>query len=303
MNDFAAKPNIPPALIYVSNRRYIYLGRTQLRIRDLHSAASALLVCLEGSLKFRGPGDARWISAKSLLIPAGSRISIDNQGAVMSACYLDAAKPDFLLLKRKMESVSGEVYYNLACESLLVGNLIQLRNDVPSFAEAQRRVESLIQQCVGDYAVTPDQRVVHVIERLRGTASLNISVKTLAEEVGLSESGLIRLFSQHVGVPLRRHRLWYRLIEFVTLTLSGVPSAAAIKAAGFTDAAHLSRCYSGFFGVNWSYAFSKNTHARYILEESAASKRAGDFSSRIIRSDSLSTAAPVGHAIAPVPVG
>jgi hypothetical protein len=41
-------------------------------------------------------------------------------------------------------------------------------------------------------------------------------------------------------------------------------SSSAIRLSGFTDAAHLSRCYSGFFGVNLSYAFSKNTHVRYI---------------------------------------
>ncbi|MBB2495983.1 helix-turn-helix domain-containing protein [Aquipseudomonas ullengensis] len=301
MNDWIAKQETPPALIYVSSRRYLYLGRTQLRIRDLHSAASALLVCLEGSVKFRVPGEAHWITTKSILIPAGSRIGIDNQGAVMAACYLDAAKPDFLLLRRKMESLSGGVYYNLACENRLTESLIQLREDAPGFAEAQRRVESIIQQCGGDELVTPDPRVVHVIERLRDTASLNISVKTLAEEVGLSESGLIRLFGQHVGAPLRRHRLWYRLIEFVTLTLSGVPSAVAIKAAGFTDAAHFSRCYSGFFGVNWSYAFSKNTHARYILEEPEARMATGDVIRRPAWNGSLSPAAAANHGTALAP--
>ncbi|MGL4318533.1 MAG: helix-turn-helix domain-containing protein [Pseudomonas sp.] len=272
MNDWIPKPEGPPALIYVSNKRYIYLGRSQLRIRDLHSAASALLVCLEGAVRFRSAGEGRWISTRSILIPAGCRIGIENQGAVISACYLDAAKPDFLLLKRKMESLSGGVYYNLACERRLTESLIQLRDDEPGFAEAQQRVESMILQCAGDDAANTDPRVVHVIQRLRDTASLNISVKALAEEVGLSESGLIRLFSLHVGAPLRRHRLWYRLIEFITLILSGVPVAAAIKSAGFTDAAHLSRCYSGFFGVNFSYAFSRNTHARYVLQEHPVEK-------------------------------
>lgn len=226
-------------------------------------------------MRFQVPSDGRWISAKSILIPAGGRISIDNQGAVMSACYLDAAKPDFLFLKRKMESVSSGVYYNLACESRLAESLINLRNEQPSFTEAQSRVESIIYQAAGGDRGSTDPRVAQVVERLRDTASLNISVKVLAEEVGLSESGLIRLFSLHVGAPLRRHRLWYRLIEFITLALSGVPTAVAIKSSGFTDAAHLSRCYSGFFGVNFSYAFSKNTHVRYIFEEPRLSMPGG----------------------------
>lgn len=255
-----------PALVYVSNRRYLYLGRTQLRIRDLHSAAASLVVCLEGSLKFRVAGVGPWCSTRSLLIPAGSQVSIDNQGAVLAACYLDAAKADFQVLKRKMESVSEGVYFNLSCESGLLHSLLALRDEAPDFAEAQRRVETLIQQCAENAAVRSDARVAYVVERLRNTASVNISVKQLAEEVGLSESGLIRLFSLHVGAPLRRHRLWYRLIDFVELTVSGVPVAAAIKAAGFTDAAHLSRSYSAFFGVNFSYAFAKKTNARYVVD-------------------------------------
>ncbi|WP_222911734.1 helix-turn-helix domain-containing protein [Pseudomonas sp. DNDY-54] len=267
-DDLIIKPATPPALVYVSNKRYLYLGRTQLRIRDLHSAASSLLICLEGAVRFQVLGDNRWIGAKSLLIPAGSRISIENQGGVMSACYLDAGRSDFQLLKKKMESVAAGVYYNLEDEDQFAGDLVQLRDDAPDFAEAQRRLEHLISRYAGaDTALSTDPRITHVIARLRDTASLNISVRSLAHEVGLSESGLIRLFSVHVGAPLRRHRLWYRLIEFVTLTVSGVPTATAIKRSGFTDTAHLSRCYSGFFGVNFSYAFSRNTHAKFIVEE------------------------------------
>ena len=165
-----------------------------------------------------------------------------------------------------MGSTAAGVYYNLSDEGRLAASLSQLRDEAPDFAEAQRRMESLIHDCASGDMASTDPRITYVIERLRHTASLNISVRTLAREVCLSESGLIRLFSLHIGTPLRRHRLWYRLIEFVTLTVSGIPTASAIKLAGFTDASHLSRCYSGFFGVNFSYAFSKSINARYIVE-------------------------------------
>lgn len=269
MSDLTASNLLPPALVYVSSRRYIYLGQTQLRIRDFHSGASSLLVCLDGLVKFRMPGEVRWISAKSILIPAGSRVAIDNQGAVISACYLDAAKPDFLLLKKQMRSISSGVYYSHAYEERLIKSLCELRDDRPSFADAQLRMESILYSFSESYSIKSDARVAYVVERLRNTAALNISVKTLADEVGLSESGLIRLFALYVGAPLRKHRLWYRLIDFVVLSLSGMPTATAIKASGFTDAAHLSRCYSGFFGVNFSYAFSKNTNVTYFFDEAS----------------------------------
>ncbi len=270
MKTVTVSPNAPPALIYISRKRYIYLGRTQLRIRNFHSGAASLVTSLEGNIRFQTADDSRWISVRSMLIPAGARISIDNREAVISSCYLDAAQPDFLTLKRQMRAAHGGVYYHHADEQGLVQNLLSLREDTPSLSEAQQRVESIIYQGASSARVHIDPRVHHVVERIRNTAAQNISVSSLAEEVGLSESGLIRLFGQQVGAPLRKHRLWYRLIDFIILTLSGTPTSAAIKVAGFTDAAHLSRCYSGFFGVNFSYAFSKSTNVRYIFADTLA---------------------------------
>lgn len=267
MNTVTTTTGQSPALVYVSNKRYLYLGRTQLRIRDFHSGASSLVVCLEGTMKFRMANESRWISAKSMLISAGSRVSIDNQGAIISSCYLDAAKPDFQTIRKQMESLHGGIYYKHENECQLIQSLLRLREDAPGLSEAQQRLESIIYPCAVEGTCNIDPRVRHTVERLRNTAAQNIPVSALAEEVGLSASGLIRLFSQHVGAPLRKHRLWYRLIDFVVLSLSGVPSTSAIRAAGFTDTAHLSRCYSGFFGVNFSYAFSKNTNVRYIYTD------------------------------------
>lgn len=270
MKTVTISPTTPPALIYISRTRYTYLGRTQLRIRNFHSGAASLVTSLEGSIKFQTADDSRWVSVKSMLIPAGARISIDNRNAVISSCYLDAAQPDFLTLKRQMRASHGGVYYHHADEQRLIDNLLNLREDAPSLGEAERRVASIIYQGASGESMPIDPRVRHVVERIRCTAAQNISVSSLAEEVGLSESGLIRLFSQQVGAPLRKHRLWYRLIDFIILALSGTPTSTAIKAAGFTDAAHLSRCYSGFFGVNFSYAFSKSTHVRYIFANTPA---------------------------------
>lgn len=256
----------PPALIYVSSRRYLYLGQTQLRIRELHAASSSLLVCLKGLVRFRTVDDEPWSSARSILIRAGSRIAIDNRDAVIAACYLDAGQNDYPLLKRQMGSARHGIYYRHGQEQALIDGLLELREERPGFDQAQARVAALLRQGTDGPAPGLDPRLAQVIERLRHTASVNLPVRTLAAEVGLSESGLIRLFGQHIGAPLRRHRLWYRLIDFVQLTLAGTPSAQALRACGFTDAAHLSRCYSGFFGVSLAYAFSKRTAVEYVCE-------------------------------------
>lgn len=269
MNSITHLPKHAPALVYVSSHRYLYLGRGKLRIRDLHAAAASLVVCLEGSVGFKTPDMNYWSEARSLLIPAGGKIIIDNREAVLCACYLDAGKADFVALKKQMQATSRGIHHRHAKESELIQGFTAIRDEAPAFEEAQRRAEQIIYRHPSASDVRVDARVSQVVERLRATSALNVSVRALAEEVGLSESGLIKLFNQQVGAPLRKHRLWYRLIDFICLTLSGMPTPTALKTAGFSDAAHLSRCYSGFFGVNFSYAFSKHTHVRYITGSQA----------------------------------
>lgn len=257
----------PLPIVYVSNERFIYLGRSHIYLRDFHCGAAWLLVCLSGEVRFRLEGENHWTVARSILIPAGSKISIDNRDAVLSVCYLDAAKPDFILLRRCMQGVTQGVYFNHNCEDKLIGELLDLREDEPGFEEANRRIEGIIHRGENSSEYAVDERIQYVIRRLRETSSINVSVSELAEEIGMSESGLIKLFRMHIGAPVRKHRLWYRLIDFLELIVLGVSTNDAIKKVGFTDASHLSRSYSGLFGVTYSYAFAKDRKVKYILRD------------------------------------
>ncbi len=118
-------------------------------------------------------------------------------------------------------------------------------------------------------ALKTDQRIHHVIQRLRATASENVSVKELAKEVEMSESGLIKLFRKQVGAPIRKHRLWYRLMNFVILIMAGKSTAEAIPLAGFSDASHLSKSYSSLMGIPISIAFSQPPKIKCIVSDSA----------------------------------
>lgn len=270
MNNLTTTQKAPPALVYVSKKRFIYLGQVQMRMKDSHSGASWIMLCLSGAVKFKLKSNADWITAKSVLVPAGCKLSIDNKDAVIAVCYLDSTKPDYIFLKKQMKSVCSGVYYNHKDEDKLCAEMLQLRDDKPCFAEAQQRMENIIYQGVDPGSFSIDPRIKHIVERLRDTAALNISVKSLAGEVGISESGLIKLFNQHVGAPIRKHRIWYRLVSFWMLTVAGVTGDKCIKQAGFTDAAHFSRCYSSLFGVYFSYAASRKLNANYIIEGDAS---------------------------------
>lgn len=261
--------NEPLPVFYISDKRSLYLGRSRAPLREIHAGNSWFLICLSGQVRFQANGHENWISAKSLLIPAGSKITIDNRDAVSSAFYLDAAKPDFAALKGMMQPTPSGIYCHHSHQDHLIQNLIELRDQEPDFDAAQACLEELIYGPYGERRseLKIDPRIEHVVQRIRDTASENLSVKELAKEINMSESGLIKLFRKNIGAPIRKHRLWYRLTNFITCVMAGKTIPQATTLAGFSDASHLSKCYSGLMGVPVSVAFARTPTIKCIISD------------------------------------
>ncbi len=71
----------------------------------------------------------------------------------------------------------------------------------------------------------------------------------VAARVGVSASRLTHLFTDQVGIPLRRYVLWLRLQAVITRVKAGDDLTDAAHAAGFADSAHLSRTCREMFGL------------------------------------------------------
>lgn len=71
----------------------------------------------------------------------------------------------------------------------------------------------------------------------------------VAAQVGISASRLTHLFTEQVGIPLRRYVLWRRLHIAITRVQAGDDLTDAAHAAGFADSAHLSRTCHYTFGL------------------------------------------------------
>jgi AraC-like DNA-binding protein len=103
-----------------------------------------------------------------------------------------------------------------------------------------------------------DARVSSVLERLPYIPDKKISVKELASAVYLSETRLIHLFKETIGIPIRRYLLWKRLIDAVVLIKGGASFTTAAHEAGFSDYAHLSRTFKHMFGSNVEEIFKND---------------------------------------------
>jgi AraC-like DNA-binding protein len=86
---------------------------------------------------------------------------------------------------------------------------------------------------------------------IRSAPHKRIAARDLAIQVGLSESRLLHLFKDHMGMPLRAHLAWLRLMDGLNAALSGRASLTeAAHLAGFTDAAHFNRIAHQYFAVS-----------------------------------------------------
>lgn len=76
-----------------------------------------------------------------------------------------------------------------------------------------------------------------------------VSGTELAARVGISASRLTHLFTEQVGIPLRRYVLWTRLRAAIIRVQAGDDLTGAAHGAGFADSAHLTRTTREMFGL------------------------------------------------------
>ncbi|BBY31528.1 helix-turn-helix domain-containing protein [Mycolicibacterium sediminis] len=129
----------------------------------------------------------------------------------------------------------------------------------PALASTERRsLAATVTELFALLSPTPDEgdlaerhssidRALQLLPDL--VAAGPVSGTELATRVGLSASRLTHLFTEQVGIPLRRYVLWTRLRIAITLVQGGDDLTGAAHGAGFADSAHLTRTTREMFGL------------------------------------------------------
>jgi transcriptional regulator GlxA family with amidase domain len=93
-------------------------------------------------------------------------------------------------------------------------------------------------------------RVRRLLARLRTAESTEEQTLTeLAALVGLSPGRLMHVFTESLGIPLRPYLAWLRLQRAAAGVVAGNPLAEVAAAAGFSDAAHMTRTFRRMLGT------------------------------------------------------
>jgi len=142
-------------------------------------------------------------------------------------------------------------------------------NDLGSCGQARDVYKKLVTELDGysdEHAVEAvDPRIQATLDLLQGKyLARKVAVADLAREACLSESRLRHLFTEQIGIPLRRHILWVRLMTAVQFAVQGASLTEAAHSAGFSDSAHLSRTYRRMYGITLSEVVKNSRFVQVI---------------------------------------
>jgi AraC-like DNA-binding protein len=94
------------------------------------------------------------------------------------------------------------------------------------------------------------QAVRQVREWLDEHSAENVSIRAMADLVGLSPWYLVRTFKRHFGVPPHRYQTIVRVSKARALLLTGTRISDVAGQAGFYDQSHLNRCFKSVLGIS-----------------------------------------------------
>ncbi|MEV4251289.1 AraC family transcriptional regulator [Streptosporangium canum] len=90
--------------------------------------------------------------------------------------------------------------------------------------------------------------LIHATQVIAALLPARVRLAEVARAVHLSDSRLSHLFTGELGLPFRPYVLWMRLRAALTSLSGGALLTEAAHAAGFADAAHLTRVVRRMMG-------------------------------------------------------
>lgn len=240
------------SLLYLFDHRFLFLGKLQDNTEHKHHAVQ-LIVGLDGpiTLKFNNTV----ISCHCVLIASDTRHQINGSQTTQLHLLIDN---ESITAKKIGEKYFQEVNVNIFNESharQLLKRADFFDGPAMTCSDAFFRVNELLGTLVdlqSDIKKSHDPRIQSALEKLQQSSLENITAADIAGQVCLSESRFIHLFSEEVGIPLRKYILWLRINRAIQDTMSGMSLTEAAYSAGFSDSAHLSRTFRNMFGLTLS---------------------------------------------------
>jgi AraC-like DNA-binding protein len=216
---------------------------------ELHSHHSMhFVLAIEGELRVRTSERGPWWSAAGVLTVPDVPHAIDAHGGEILLVFLDS------------ESDAGDTFRQAVdgtARPLSSMERDALVRDVAPRGISNWDAEEWVRNAARTLGATlpASRRAIHprikkLLAVLRaGAVDDATSLEALASSVGLSPSRFMHVFTASMRIPLRPYLAWLRLQRAAAAIVSGSPLGDAAHAAGFADAAHMTRTFKRMLGV------------------------------------------------------
>ncbi len=236
----------------------LFIGSNNTSISSHQHPMIQLIVSINDSFLWKDV-HGNWIKKNALLVAPNRQHECNASGK------------ELLIIGIDPESIFGQfvLNYYLAAEPLIDFPLANIKNfdishsirdiEDSNWGQLYDRVKSLFKFNLAELPIkNRDQRIKNVLDYIANNIDTKITTELLMNVSYLSESRLLHLFKQEMGLPIRNYILWHRL-QLAFKELSNGHSLTKVGyLTGFSDQSHLTRTFVKTIGATPS-ALLKNS--------------------------------------------
>ena len=217
----------------ICRTRVAYLGPS-LDLAPHRNAAATLALALGTRFRLRlgrAHADANAPAKRIAMIPPGTWHHLVATGPMLFL-YLDAQAADLA----RLAAVDLDAMRDRLPEAL-------------SAVAASWQVDDVCSALGLPHPVPLEPRLADALLRMDRDPEAFPSVDALASTLGLSRSRTQALFTEAIGMPFRRYRLWRRMARVMGRLQAGASLTQAAMEAGFASPSHLATAFRTQFGL------------------------------------------------------
>ena len=201
-------------------------------------------------IRFRGGEREEWTEYPGAIIPSRQPHSMDVTHVQPNVViFVEPETPQGRAIAERwlgggIATIPGEI---VAEHGMPIFVAWQEEQTAAAVEQAARRLIHVLAGGVDPMEVS-DERILRATAYIRAHVDQPLTLDEVAEVACLSPSRFRHLFVEETGMAFRPYVLWRRFLKVWELLAHGESLSTAAHAAGFADAAHLSRTSKQMFG-------------------------------------------------------
>ena len=223
-----------------------------------------LVLDTQTNFKFRVK-DGPWGTYRSLIIKENVIHQLDTNSSVQLIIYL--ATESEIARAIKARALLGKDIYSPDLNIFHVADSNELEQALvnPEPAKLRDLIDNVLRNLSREISTgSTDKRIAFIQQAISTLHPGDISIKSLAQKVYLSESRLRSLFRNVTGAPLHRYILWNKIRFATNQIMAGDSVNEAAMEAGFTDSSHFHKMMVKMFGESPS-GFLRNNKSKQLV--------------------------------------